>query len=96
MAVYLIADIEVREPERYKAYVESVPALIAKHGGTYRVRGGEVTALEGGWSPGRLIVLEFPDRAAALAFYNDPRYAPFRTLRQSTTDTQLVLAEGHG
>ena len=96
MAAYLIADIDVREPERYKAYVESVPVLIAKHGGTYRVRGGEATTLEGEWSPARLIVLEFPDRAAALAFYNDPEYAPFKTLRQSVTDTQLVLAEGHG
>lgn len=94
MAAYLIADIDVHEPERYKAYVESVPALIARHGGIYRVRGGEVTALEGAWSPARLIVLEFPDRAAALAFYEDPQYAPFKTLRQSITSSRLVLVEG--
>jgi uncharacterized protein (DUF1330 family) len=94
MAAYLIANIHVHDAERYKEYVAAVPVLIAKHGGCYRVRGGELSVLEGHWSPDRLIVLEFPNRAAALAFYNDPAYAPLRSLRQSVTDSDLVLVDG--
>ncbi len=44
-----------------------MPLLIEKHGGKYRGRDGDSQVLEGNWSPSRLIILEFPDREAALA-----------------------------
>jgi uncharacterized protein (DUF1330 family) len=47
MSTYLIANIRVNDSEVYKDYVENVPALIEKHGGEYRVRGGETQVLEG-------------------------------------------------
>jgi len=95
MPAYVIANIRVNDAERYKDYVANVPALIATHGGEYRVRGGEFEVLEGQWTPDRLVVLEFPDREAALAFYNDPDYAPFRSLRQSVTDSSVVIVDGY-
>ena len=60
MTAYLIADIEVHDPETYAKYVQQAPAFIEKHGGRYIVRGGNAKAVEGGWSPQRLIVIEFP------------------------------------
>ena len=96
MPAYLIADIEIHDPERYEEYVAHVPALIAKHGGKYRVRGGDFVVLEGDWSPSRLIVLEFPDRQAALAFYEDPAYAPYKSLRHSAAGGSVILADGYG
>jgi uncharacterized protein (DUF1330 family) len=95
MPAYLVADIDIHDAERYKAYVAHVPALIAKHGGRYRVRGGACRALEGDWAPSRLIVLEFPSRESALAFYEDPEYAPYKDLRRSSTATRLILADGY-
>ena len=95
MPSYLIANIELRDAERYREYVEHVPALVAKHGGRYLVRGGDARVLEGQWSPARLIVLEFPDRAAALGFYADPAYEPYKTLRQSISDSSLMLVDGY-
>jgi uncharacterized protein (DUF1330 family) len=94
MTAYLIADIRVRDTERYKDYVANVSTLVAKHGGRYRVRGGAVDVLEGSWSPGRLVILEFPDRAAALGFYNDPAYAPLKKLRQTIAASAVALVEG--
>ena len=94
MAVFILADIAVHDARRYREYVDNVPALVARHGGRYRVRGGECEVLEGTWSPSRLIVLEFPDREAALAFYDDPAYAPYRRLRQSVSDGDVILVEG--
>ena len=94
MAAIVIADIALHDARRYRAYVDHVPALVAKHGGRYRVRGGECEVLEGTWSPSRLILLEFPDREAALAFYNDPAYEPYRRLRQSVSDGNVILVEG--
>ena len=94
MSAYLIADVRVHDVDRYKDYVAKVPALVAKHGGQYRVRGGAVDVLEGSWSPVRLVVIEFPDRAVALAFYDDPAYAPFKTLRQAVTTSAVTIVDG--
>lgn len=94
MACYLIADITVHDPEAYKEYVRQVPGFIEKHGGRYLARGGKVQTVEGNWLPERLIVLEFPSRAQAEAFINDPGYAPVAAIRHRVADTQLVLAEG--
>jgi uncharacterized protein (DUF1330 family) len=94
MSAYVIANIRVNDAERYKDYVSAVPALIEKHGGKYLVRGGESQVLEGAWAPDRFVVLEFPSRDAALAFYNDPDYVPFRSLRQSVTESNVILFDG--
>jgi len=94
MPAYLIANVCVNDAERYKEYVAHVPALIAKHGGRYRVRGGDTQILEGQWKPDRLVVIEFADREAAMAFYDDPEYLSFRELRQSVTDSAVVVVEG--
>ena len=72
MTAYLIANITVHDAELYKEYVANVPALIEKHGGRYCVRGGDPEVLEGSWTPSRFVVLEFPNREAVLALYNDP------------------------
>jgi uncharacterized protein (DUF1330 family) len=94
MAAYLIADISVHDAASYKRYVDNVPQLIVKHGGAYRVRGGESVCLEGDWRPPRLIVVEFLDREAALAFYNDPAYEPYKALRQSSARGNVLVVEG--
>ena len=38
--------------------------------------------------------MEFPDVSAARAWYHSDDYAPLRELRQSASDTDIVLVEG--
>ena len=71
MTTYLIARMEVTDPERFKDYGPKARALFAKHGGRY-VCGGIADTLEGPEEKRRVAVLAFPDRAAAEAYYNDP------------------------
>ena len=94
MAAYMIVDVNLREPAAYEDYKAKVPALIARHGGEYLVRGGTVEVLEGTWRPARLVVFRFPDRAAIHAFVNDPDYAPLKALRMSIATTDLVAVDG--
>jgi uncharacterized protein (DUF1330 family) len=94
MAVYLIADIEVTDPEGFEAYKQRVPTVIAAHGGRYIARGGAVEVLEGTWHPKRTAVIEFPDVASFRAFWNSPAYRPLRELRERSANTNLVLVEG--
>jgi uncharacterized protein (DUF1330 family) len=95
MPAYIIANIELHDAERYKDYIKHVPALIEKSGGKYLVRGGRSQVLEGSWSPSGLIILEFPDREAALALYNHPEYQPYKNLRQSISTSSLIVVDGH-
>lgn len=40
MPAYMIVNIRLSDPAAYEACKAAVPALIAKHGGEYLVRGG--------------------------------------------------------
>ena len=90
----MIVDVDVNDPEGYERYKSEVPALIAKHGGEYLVRGGEFEVLEGEWQPTRLVVFSFPNRQAIHDFVNDPEYAELKALRQSTASSSLVAVDG--
>jgi uncharacterized protein (DUF1330 family) len=95
MPAYLIANIEVTDPEGFERYRQAVPAVIARFGGRYIVRGGAVTAKEGAMDLKRLVILEFPDMATAEAFYAAPEYKPLLDLRLASTRSDVVLADGY-
>ena len=94
MPGYVIADVEVTAPELFEQYRAQVPATIAKYGGRYLVRGGKTESPEGGWTPRRLIVLEFESLARAKEWYDSPEYRPLIALRQRSAKTEIVLVEG--
>ena len=94
MPAYLMAMMDVHDGDAYEAYKEQVPALIAKHGGTYIVRGGAIDVVEGAWPGARTAVLEFPDYQAAKDFIDDPAYQPVAAIRQQAATSHLWLVEG--
>jgi uncharacterized protein (DUF1330 family) len=96
MAAYVVADIDITDPKAYEEYRAKVPAVIAKYGGRYIVRGGKIEQLEGGWQPKRLAVLEFPTLDQALKFYRSEEYAPLIKLRQRASRGKIVVVEGLG
>jgi len=93
MPVLLIADIDVRDPEKYRDYREANPAIVNQFGGRYLSLGGEVKVLEGDWHPRRTVLIEFPDMAALTAFYESEAYARIRPIRWSSADSRLVAIE---
>jgi uncharacterized protein (DUF1330 family) len=94
LAAYVVVQIDVRDPDTYAEYKELAPPSIAAHGGRYLVRGGKVDVLEGTWSPGRFVVLEFPSADHARAWWGSAAYAPAKTLRQASAGTEMILVEG--
>jgi uncharacterized protein (DUF1330 family) len=95
MAVgYVIANIEIEDPERYAEYVRVVPPTIAKYGGRYRVRGGRAVKLEGTWEPKRVVVLEFDSFERALQWWESDDDAGPRELRRAAAVGDLILVEG--
>jgi uncharacterized protein (DUF1330 family) len=94
MTAYVIAMMDVHDAAAYEEYREKVPALIAKHGGDYIVRGDEADIVEGSWPAGRIVVLEYPDYASAQAMFADPDYQPIAAIRHRTTTSHIWLVDG--
>ena len=85
MAAYLVLMQQVDDPDRYRTeYVPRVLPFLGKHGGEVLVGGFEAEAAEGE-PPNSVVVIRFPDAAAAWGFLDDPDYQPVRDLRFSIT-----------
>ena len=94
MSAYVIAEVNITNPELFAEYRKLVPATIEKYGGRFVVRGGTVETKEGGWSPSRIVVLEFPSMDQAREWYHSPEYAPALAMRLKCASAKLILVEG--
>ena len=95
MPAYVIADVrEVRDLETLVEYRRRNTDAVANHGGRFLARGGEVEVLEGPWPHERCVIMEFPDMDAARGWYESEEYAPLKAMRQSASDTQIILVAG--
>ena len=94
MKAYLVVDLTVHDNDTYQGYVKEAPAFVAKHGGKYLVRGGDVDVIEGEWSPTRVVVLEFPDKESLDALVGDQEYQEIANLRRAATTTQMIAVTG--
>jgi uncharacterized protein (DUF1330 family) len=94
MSAYVIAEIEVTDPAAYEDYRRQVPAVVEKYQGKFIVRGGRIESMEGGWSPKRMVVVEFPSMDQALKWYRSADYAPLIALRQNASKGKLIIVEG--
>jgi uncharacterized protein (DUF1330 family) len=94
MPAYVIAQIDVTDPERYEEYKKMSPVSIGQYGGKFLVRGPKPEILEGDWQPKRLVVLEFPSVERAREWWASDEYAPAKTLRQATSIGSMIILDG--
>ena len=94
MAAYIIAQINVTDPEKYGEYAKLAGPANAKYHGRFLVRGGAKTTLEGDIPYQRIVVTEFPDVEAAKRFYHSVEYQAAREKRLGAADFNMVIVEG--
>jgi uncharacterized protein (DUF1330 family) len=95
MKAYAIASVQMRDNSWVQQYAAKTATLVAKHGGSYLVRGANLEKLEGDATlPHVMVVIEFPGMAQARAWHTDPEYAPLIKLRQGGCDSEFILVEG--
>lgn len=95
MAAYVINEIVVTEPERFQTYADQVPAILAKYGGAYVIRGGAPQRVDGPPPPHKLVVLRFESRAAALAWRNSREYVAILPIREATSTSRVYIVDGY-
>ncbi len=95
MPAFIIATVDITDAERFGHYARAIDGLAEVHGGRYVARGPVTETLEGRDTVGqRVVVLEFPDAAAARAFYASETYQAAKKLREGAAmlDMRLVGA----
>jgi uncharacterized protein (DUF1330 family) len=95
MPAYLIAQVEITDPERYRDYTRHTPRLVAEHGGRFIARSAAPLVLEGPPNTKRIVVIAFPSVQHAQAFYDSQDYARARGIRQEASTGQIVVVEGY-
>jgi uncharacterized protein (DUF1330 family) len=92
---YVIANVKVSDPDKYKQYAALTPQAIAAAGGEFVVRGGQTAVLEGNPDPNRVVILKFASMDAAKAFYDSALYREARAARAGATSLfNMYVVEG--
>ena len=90
---YIIARVDVHDPETYAKYAAQTPGVAALFGGEFLVRGGQCQHPEGE-GRSRQVVIRFPSYARAVEFYNSPEYRAILPFAHEASERELVIVEG--
>ena len=95
MPAYMIVIATIADRDAFIAgYGRTAATLVDRFGGRYLLRAPGAELLEGGFGDGASTVIsEWPDKAAARAFWNSPEYAEAKALRAGIADCQVLLVE---
>ena len=74
-------------------YLARIDATLEPYSGHFVVHGSTVETLEGTWT-GDLVVVEFPNRDRARAWYASPAYQQIIRLRTDNSDGSVILVDG--
>ncbi len=91
---YIVADVDVADPDAYARYTAQVLACLAPFEGRFLAWAGAVTTLEGPPTAGRIVILEFPSLAQAQAFWNSPAYRAIVPIRQGCSTARIFMVDG--
>lgn len=95
MSAWLVITAHIRDRAGFMAgYAPTAAALVEQFGGRYVIRAPGALQLEGvGRDGASVVVSQWPDKAAALAFWNSPEYAAARKLREGLAEVSVLLVE---
>src|SRR5579859_2991936 len=95
MTVYMVAQVQILDPEQWERYKEIASREIARHGGRYLTRGARPEVEEAGWNQPedlQINIAAFPSLRQAHAWYNSPEYAKALAFRQVAVRNGVALS----
>lgn len=95
MKYYFFAEMQVTDRSWVASYVAAVTPMVERYGGRYLARTARVEKVEGERAPlGIALLIEWPSRQAAMAFYESDEYRPWRERRIAGSINQFILVPG--
>ena len=93
MSVYFIANIRIKDEAAYAKYVANSDRVFAQYKGKYLTVDNNPTVLEGNWPYTRLVLIEFPDKRALMAWYQSDAYQEILKYRLEGADCDTIVVE---
>jgi uncharacterized protein (DUF1330 family) len=94
MPAYAVAHLQdVNVGPDIVEYIRRIDETLAPFGGRFLIHGGPVEVLEGTWQ-GDLIVIAFPSRDRARAWYDSPAYRGILPLRTGNSKGDTFFIDG--
>lgn len=94
MAVYIIAQIAIRDRAGYDKYQAGFQAVFADYAGELLVVEENPTVVEGEWPYTRTVLMRFPSADEARRWYESPAYQAIARHRHGAATTNAVIVEG--
>ncbi|MDD4137431.1 MAG: DUF1330 domain-containing protein [Methanoregula sp.] len=94
MPAYFIARVDVKNRDMYRHYVDIVPSIIKKYGGTVIARSEEPLTFEGPKETRKIILIQFSALEKAQEFYHSPEYQSARKLREGAAIGEIIVVDG--
>jgi uncharacterized protein (DUF1330 family) len=92
MPAYAVASYTITDPEGFRPYGPAVAPILAAHKAEVLAADNSSTAVEG--SPGQTtVILRFPSKEAALAFYDSEEYQAIAHYRSANSDGSIVVCD---
>lgn len=92
---YMIITAKIHDRDAFlQGYAQATAPLVERFGGRYVMRAPGAELIEGEFGDGAsMAISEWPDKAAALTFWNSPEYSKAKSLRDGLADVQVLLVE---
>ena len=94
MSVYVIAQLKFTRRELYDRYQSRFADVFRKFKGRVLVADEHPVVLEGDWGRDKVVILEFPDDAAAQEFQTSPEYREIAIDRKAGADAIVLTVRG--
>ena len=94
MSAYVIAIINVTDPEAYAEYARLAAPVNAQFNSTLLARSNRFEFLEGGLDCNRVVINRFETIEAAKAFYHSVEYQSAKSKRIGAADFNMLVVQG--
>jgi uncharacterized protein (DUF1330 family) len=96
---YVIAEVEkdptkTEDPAAARKYAEEAPKSLAAFQAQYLVRGGKIQSVEGEAPKGYIVIIAFDSVEKARGWYYSAAYEAIKPIRQNSTKSRILIAEG--
>ena len=94
MTVYIIAQLTFTRRELYNRYQSRFADVFRKFRGKLLVADEHPVVVEGSWERDKVVIMEFPDKAAAQEFQTSPEYQEIAVDRKAGADAVVLTVRG--
>ena len=93
--VYMIANLQIHDADRYREYEKGFFPILKKHCGEFITYDDNIVNVEGEIPmEGRIILFRFPSKKHAEEWYSDPDYQKLSEHRRASVTSTIVRVSG--